>query len=206
MKPIDEKRLERTKDFILSFQRAEGKSPTFRQIMKECGHSSLSRVAFDVEVLKERGHFANDSDCPICVPDNLRAGKTKSALIVGECACGEPICAIENVKGAVALPVEIFGEGEHFILQAKGNSMTGSGIYDKDLMVVSACKSAPVGKVVIALIGDEATAKILAKDEGGLYLKPSNDATENGERVYKDIRPSVPWEIVGVVEKVIHTV
>ena len=83
MKPIDEKRLERTEDFILAFQRAEGKSPTFRQIMKECGHSSLSRVAFDVEVLKERGHFANDSDCPICVPDNLRAGKTKSALIVG---------------------------------------------------------------------------------------------------------------------------
>lgn len=206
MKPIDEKRLERTEDFILAFQRTEGKSPTFRQIMKGCGHSSLSRVAFDVEVLKERGRLATHSDCPIAVPDNLRAGATKSALMVGECACGEPICAIENVKGAVTLPVEIFGEGEHFILQAKGNSMTGSGIYDKDLMVVSACRSAPVGKVVIALIGDEATAKILAKDGDGLYLKPSNPSTENGERVYKDIRPTVPWEIVGVVEKVIHSV
>ena len=127
--------------------------------------------------------------------------------IVGSCPCGEPVLAVENIVATVALPVEIFGAEQHFILKAKGNSMIKRGIFDGDLMVVKVQKSANVGEVVIARVNnEEATAKVLAKKNGKYYLKPANDEVDKyGERVYQDIHPKGEWEILGVVDNVIHS-
>jgi repressor LexA len=74
------------------------------------------------------------------------------------------VLAVENIVSTVALPVEIFGADEHFILRATGNSMVKRGIFNGDLMVVRVQSTANVGEVVIARVNDEeATAKVLAK-------------------------------------------
>ena len=40
---------------------------------------------------------------------------------------------------------------------------------------------------------------------GKYYLKPANDEVDaNGNKIYKDIHPKGIWEIIGVVDNVIH--
>ena len=115
--------------------------------------------------------------------------------------------AVENIEATIPLPVEIFGDGQHIILIAKGSSMIKRGIFNGDYMVVNTSVSANIGDVVIARVNnEEATAKVLRKAKGKYYLEPANDEVdENGERVYKDIHPQGQWEIIGVVNYVIHS-
>jgi repressor LexA len=85
--------------------------------------------------------------------------------------------------------------------------MVKRGIFNGDLMVVRVQNTANVGEVVIARVNnEEATAKVLAKSRGKYYLKPANDEVdEDGNPLYRDIHPVGEWEILGVVDNVIHS-
>lgn len=204
-----ENRLNILLEFIRQFQKSNGKTPSYREIQRECGYSSIGSVAADVCRLKEQGSIEVAEGTKwrhIAIPAELKSGATRPAPIVGSCPCGEPITAIENIEATVALPIEIFGNCEHIILRAKGRSMINRGIFNGDLMVVRVQSSAEVGDVVVARVnGEEATAKILAQKNGKFYLKPANDEVdENGKRKYKNIYPEGEWDIIGVVDNVIH--
>ncbi|MBO5009214.1 MAG: repressor LexA [Clostridia bacterium] len=211
MRRFDEVKLNAVYQFICDFHNNERRSPTFREIATACDIASLSWVSNLVEVLEERGMIElehNGKKRVISIPDNLTVGASRNASIVGSCPCGEPVLAVENIVSTVALPVEIFGADEHFILKATGRSMVKRGIFDGDLMVVRVQNTAKVGEVVIARVNNEdATAKVLARARGGkYYLKPANDEVdENGEPLYRDIHPVGDWEILGVVDNVIHS-
>ncbi|MBO5009199.1 MAG: repressor LexA [Clostridia bacterium] len=211
MKRIDEVKLNEVYQYICDCHSTERRSPTYREIANACDINSTAWVSSLVGVLEERGLIeleAHGNKRTISVPDNLAVGESINASIVGTCPCGEPVLAVENITATVALPVEIFGSEEHFILKAKGNSMIKRGIFDGDLMVVRVQNTANIGEVVIARVNynEEATAKILACKRGKYYLKAANDEVdENGEALYKDIHPKGDWEILGVVDNVIHS-
>lgn len=210
MKRIDEAKLNAVHQFIKKCQSEERRSPTLREIAKNCDIVSLEWVSNLVGILAERGHIAIEykgNRRVISCPINLSAGAARNVSILGSCPCGEPILAVENILSTVALPVEIFGAEEHFILKATGNSMIQRGIFDGDLMVVRVQSTADVGDVVIARLNmEDATAKVLAKSKGKYYLKPANDSTDKeGNPLYRDIYPQGDWEILGVVDKVIHS-
>ncbi|MCD8294890.1 MAG: hypothetical protein LUE27_06600 [Clostridia bacterium] len=210
MRPKDEARITRLMNYIQQYQLENGKAPTYRQIQKDLSYQYLNSVTRDVASLKERGLIVMDETGPwksIYIPDNLRKGKTIKASLLGTCACGEPMTAVEDIVYTCALPVEIFGESPRFLLTAKGRSMIGCGIYNGDIMVVLAQETADPGQIVIARVheGEDATAKILAKDENGYYLRPANDElNEDGTRKYNDIHLDGDWSILGVVTHVIH--
>lgn len=200
-------RLTKLMDFIEQYQREHGKSPSYREIQRGCGYNSIGNVAKDVGRLKARGLIETEAELGgIAVPVVLKDEGTINVAIVGACPCGEPIEAIENIEGTVALPVSIFGREKHIILQAKGRSMINRGIFNGDLMVVRVQPSANVGEVVIARVnGQDATAKVLASKGGVFYLKAANDElNDDGSRKYEDIYPKGEWDIVGVVDNVIH--
>ncbi|MGF1690706.1 LexA family protein [Photobacterium kagoshimensis] len=58
-----------------------------------------------------------------------------------------------------------------FMLRAAGDSMTGIGIYDGDLLVVDRAEPIAPGRIVIARIYDEFTCKRLIRHNGGWWLK-----------------------------------
>lgn len=210
MRKIDEVKLNEVYNYICYCREREGRSPTFREIATACDINSTGWVSNLVKILEERGQIELKNQGQrrvISLPHNFSVGATNNTSIVGSCPCGEPVLAVENIVATVALPVEIFGSEQHFILKAKGNSMIKRGIFDGDLMVVKLQKSANVGEVVIARVNnEEATAKVLAKKNGKYYLKPANDEVDKyGERVYQDIHPEGEWEILGVVDNVIHS-
>lgn len=209
MKPVNEERLGKTLECIQTYQREYGRTPAYRHIMRECGHSSLSMVSSDVERLKGRGLLETDTESKwrrIRIPARLETGETEAVPLVGNVACGEPMLAVENIELTAALPVEIFGHGRHMMLRAAGRSMIKRGIFPDDILVIRCQQAAEIGEIVVARVDKGyATAKILAKDSKGYYLKPANDSLlENGEPEFRDIRPETDWEILGVVEKVIH--
>lgn len=210
MKRIDEVKLNEVYQYICDCHSSERRSPTFREIATACDINSTAWVSSLVGVLEERGLIeleTHGNKRTISVPNNLAVGESINASIVGTCPCGEPVLAVENITATVALPVEIFGSEEHFILKAKGNSMIKRGIFDGDLMVVRVQNTANVGEVVIARVNNEdATAKVLARRRGKYYLEAANDSEdENGKRLYPDIHPVGDWEILGVVDNVIHS-
>ena len=210
MRRLDEIKLNEVYAFICEYHKNQRCSPTYREISRACDISSTSWVSNLVNVLAERGQIELEkcgNKRVISIPDNLSVGTTRNASIVGSCPCGAPVLAVENIISTVALPTEIFGDSEHIILKASGSSMIKRGIFDGDLMVVRVQNTATVGDVVIARVNDEeATAKILASKNGKFYLKPANDARDkNGEPIYNDIYPEGEWDIIGVVDHVIHS-
>lgn len=91
--------------------------------------------------------------------------------VLGSVAAGVPIYAQEDVTGSVMVEDP---EGM-FALRVKGDSMSPR-IMDGDLVIVHQQDTAEDGELVIALVGDEATCKVLKKSAWGLSLVPFNPA------------------------------
>lgn len=87
-----------------------------------------------------------------------------------------------------------------YLLRARGNSMTGVGIHDDDILVVDRSITASNGCVVIAKLDGEFTVKTLEKKRGKIRLLPANADFEPIE--LKDEQELQVW---GVVTNVIHS-
>ena len=206
MKLYDEDTLSKIYRFIKQYQKENGKSPTYRQIGHSIGISSSGMVGRYIRQLEMRGLIGKEKNGAVAIDPRLFSGRTRTASLIGTVACGMPIFAEENIEGNFELPVEIFGNEEHFLLHAKGYSMIGKGIYDGDIIVAKRQNTVEPGQVVVALIDDEATAKIFIPKKNKFVLKAANDSTdEEGNRCYPDIVTD-HCEILGVVDNVIHRV
>jgi DNA polymerase V len=86
-----------------------------------------------------------------------------------------------------------------FFLRVKGNSMSGAGINDGDLLVVDRSKAAGSGKIVIAAWEGELTVKRLKVKDKRVFLVP-----DNPDYPEFDITESEGTVIWGVVTYVIH--
>lgn len=87
-----------------------------------------------------------------------------SAPLVGSIQCGCPEEEQEYVEEYVSLPVSMFGQGEFYILRAKGDSMVDAGIEEDDLLVIERNCPASEGDIVVAL--DQDNQNILKRFAG----------------------------------------
>lgn len=87
-----------------------------------------------------------------------------------------------------------------FFVKVEGDSMTGAGIFDKDILIVDRSLEAKNNKVVIAVVDGELTVKRLKKTRNGIRL----DA-ENPKYPSISIARDTELTIWGVVTRVIHT-
>ena len=58
------------------------------------------------------------------------------------------------VEEYVSLPESLFGNGEFYLLRAKGDSMVDAGIEEDDLLVIQVQHEAAEGDIVVALDSD----------------------------------------------------
>ncbi len=59
-----------------------------------------------------------------------------------------------------------------YLMRVDGHSMTGAGIHDGDLIVVSRAETPRAGRIVVALVHGDRTLKRLARLDGRLWLVP----------------------------------
>ena len=98
--------------------------------------------------------------------------------VIGRVTAGQPILAEENVEEYIPIPEAMLGDGTHFILLVKGESMIQAGIMDGDYVVVRKQPEANNGDIVVAMIEDSATVKRFYKENGHFRLQPENPTME----------------------------
>jgi hypothetical protein len=92
--------------------------------------------------------------------------------------CGVPsLPGDDSYDGGIMLPQELMGYQPELFVPAKGDSMTGAGFDDGDLLRVRLNVSARDGDIVVASIDGAATVKVLFTDDSGRrWLVPCNDS------------------------------
>ncbi len=86
-----------------------------------------------------------------------------------------------------------------FFVRVAGDSMTGGGINDNDILVVDRSLEPSVNDIVIAVVNGELTVKRLIKSRGSWSL-----IAENPDYPPLEISDETPLEIWGVATYAIH--
>ena len=104
--------------------------------------------------------------------------------LVGRIAAGSPNLAEEEVEDIFPLPRQVVGEGNLFLLEVYGQSMTGAGIVEGDWVAIRQQEVAENGQIVVAMIDGYATIKKYKKSDGKVWLLAQNPGYDEipGER------------------------
>ena len=176
---------------------AKGFPPSVRDLCSLAGLSSVSSVAHHLQTLENLGYLrrgantARGIEVLRDVDGNLLGAASSSPNaplneesivsvgLIGEIAAGTGLIAQENYEQTMALPRELTGFGDLFMLRVRGESMVDAGIFDGDFVVVRSQPTANNGDIVAAIInGEEATVKTYKKRDGQVWLMPHNPAFE----------------------------
>ncbi len=118
--------------------------------------------------------------------------------VMGRIAAGVPIAAISEVSHNVHVPQSMVGQGDHYALEVKGDSMIDAGINDGDVVVIRETEVADNGDIVVALVEDqEATLKRFRRNGASIALEAANPAYET--RVYRDDQVKIQGRLVGLI-------
>ncbi len=187
-------------DVILSSVGETGRFPSYREIGRELGMSSVATVGQHMEALVAKGALRRDGDL-LAVNPALRGDK--GIPIVGRIAAGAPITAIEHLEGTLDLAGIVGRGGTHYAVRVKGDSMVEAGIHGGDLVVVRLQSTAESGDTVVAYLGEEqeATVKVLYKRRWGYELQPRNADYEIIKIRRDDPHFRLGGKVVAVVRK-----
>lgn len=104
-----------------------------------------------------------------------RSSETRPVGVVGSISCGLPIDAEARLEQYVNLPAMIADSDHMYLLYAAGDSMTGAGIDDGDMVLVRRQETAHDGDIVVAWVeGEGNTLKRLRHDGEQVILHPEN--------------------------------
>ncbi len=193
--------------FIVKYRSETGFPPTVREIASALGYKSPNNVRQHLRLIEQKGFIR-------LLPGKARGIEISATLaveefgeevddgvpLIGSVAAGKPITAIENVDGYVTLDRSIFRGDGLFALRIKGDSMTGMGILNGDIVVVRKKAQAEHGEVVVVIIDGDATLKRFIKEGGTIKLRAENPAYED---ILLDPGSSlqVAGKLVGVIRK-----
>jgi repressor LexA len=170
------KRQKQLVDFLDASIRKNGYAPTLGEIGEHFGLTSLATIHKHLTNLERKGLIRrkrNRSRALEVAPRHRQAPALDLPLL-GRVAAGAPIETVEQ-SDAIAVPEEMVGKGEAFVLQVKCDSMVEEGILDGDFIVVQARNQAENGETVVALVRGEATVKRFYRERGGaIRLQPAN--------------------------------
>ncbi len=187
--------MDRILSFVNDFYRNNQHSPSARQISvgTDIPRTTLQRM---LRTMAENGLIDYDGETIVTELSNKRDDNSTPVGIIGSIPCGNLALEEEAVEEIVNLPVSIFGKGNLFLLHASGDSMTGAGIDDGDLVLIRKQEEARNGDIVVAYVeGEGNTLKRYRKYGKTIFLHPENPK-------YRDI-PLKDCRIQGVAISVI---
>lgn len=119
--------------------------------------------------------------------------------VMGRIAAGVPIEAISEVSHHIAVPGSMLsGQGQHYALEVRGDSMIEAGINDGDVVVIREQGTADNGDIVVALVeGHEATLKRFRRRGAMIALEAANPAYET--RILPEDKVKVQGRLVGLI-------
>jgi repressor LexA len=167
-------------DYLNDFIQQHGYAPSLEEIGRRFGLSSLATVHKHLTNLEEKGFIKrawNRSRSVELVPTRL-GGRAVELPMLGYVAAGVPIEAIAGTE-TIAVPEDLVGRRESYVLRVRGDSMIDEQIRDGDFVIVEDRHTAENGEMVIALInGSDVTLKKLYREQNRIRLQPANPALQ----------------------------
>lgn len=115
---------------------------------------------------------------------------------------GFPSPAQDYMESSIDLNHDLVRHPEStFYARVEGDSMSGAGVFEGDLLVVDKAVQPATGDMAVCVLNGEFTVKFVDVGPAGVRLRPANDA-------YEPIRVEEgdSFEVWGVVTYVIHKV
>ena len=185
--------------YISRYMKDWGRSPSFEEICSHFGFTSYNTVTTYLKTLERKGYIRlprkKNQKRAIEVISPVETRRFEFPLL-GRVAAGKPIEAVEDMD-VIKVPPSMIGQGDHFVLQVKGDSMKEDGILDGDFIVVRKQPTAENGETVVALINDEVTIKKYYKRKNYVELRPAHTGMEPIIVKQGDFR--IDGRIVGVM-------
>ena len=195
MKHRNPEAMDRIIAFVNDYYRDNHKSPSLRQISAGTGvpHMTVKRM---LNTMADAGLIDYDGETVVTELSNKASEETVQVGIIGSIPCGNLALEEEAVEEIVQLPIALFGKGDLFLLHASGDSMTGAGIDDGDLVLIRRQEEARNGDIVVAFVEGEGNTLKRYKQYGNtIFLHPENPK-------YRDI-PLLNCKIQGIAFNVI---
>ena len=155
-------------DYLNDFIQQHGYAPSLEEIGRRFGLSSLATVHKHLTNLQDKGFIKrawNRSRSVEMVPTRLGGRAVELPLVVG--------------SETIAVPEDLVGKRDTYVLRVKGDSMIDEQIRDGDYVIVEDRRAADNGEMVIALLnGSDVTLKKLYREQGHIRLQPANPAMQ----------------------------
>lgn len=188
-------------EYIRDFIEENGYAPSLEEIAGHFGLSSVATVHEHLENLESKGVLRRDANRSRAV-EITRPGLSQAVdlPLLGRVAAGEPIEAVADTE-TIAVPQDLLGRGETFVLEVSGDSMVDEHIADGDFVIVERRDIARDGERVVALIDNEsATLKTFRRQpDGRIRLDPANPQFE--PQIYDAARVRIQGVAIGVLRK-----
>ena len=178
---------------IAAFFHGNRRMPTYSEMMALLGVRSKSVVHFWVSKLLDKGLLVKDSR------GFLRPVRRSLCLpLIGEVAAGFPSPAEEELRDIISFDEYLITRPESsFLLKVSGDSMTGEGIMEGDMIIVERGRDPHNGDIVVAEVDGEWTVKYFRQEGKTVVLEAANPK-------YPAIRPKSELRLGGVVTAVIR--
>jgi repressor LexA len=207
-------------EFLESYIREKGISPTYQEICKHFGFASFNSVQRYLKQLEAKGYvqlpWANQKRAITLLQsasalqsamedlqgDTPRSSMTPAIMpienftlpLLGRVAAGAPIEALDHDE-FIDVPASLVRHADRtYALRVQGQSMIDDGILDGDVILVQRQTSASNGEIVVAVVngdgGDEATVKRFYMHRGDTAAKAAARERELNTDKMIELRPA----------------
>jgi SOS regulatory protein LexA len=178
---------------IIRFRRESGRMPSFSELGEITGlrsKNAVSKLVAKLEKLKVLERDSKGKLIPVSIANPVK--------VLGTVEAGFPSPAEEELVDTLSLDDFLIQNREAtFLLKVSGDSMSGAGILQGDMVIVDKGQAAKSGDIVIAQVDGEWTMKFLRKRGDNVTLVPANPK-------YQPIKPKNELKIAGVVTAVVR--
>ncbi len=189
-------------EFIVSFINKRGTGPTLSEINDHFNLGSTSAAFQHVQTLQRKGFLKK-------LPFQARSirifEKTQDLLevpLIGSIALGEPIESFASNETIKIPRMLTAGSGQHYALQARGDSMSEDGILNGDLLIIKRISSADNGDIVVAQTeGYKATLKRFYDHGNKIELRPKSNNSKYKSQFFPYGEIEIQGKFCGLLRK-----
>ena len=105
----------------------------------------------------------------------LHASRTRLPFFDAHIPAGFPSPALDHMEHRLSLDELLDVDAPHtYLVRVTGDSMTGVGIFDEDILIVSRAITKKIGRIVVADLNGETFVKRLTQQDDQYVLRSEN--------------------------------
>src|SRR3989344_5111510 len=135
MKLMLTKRRKEVLDFVKSYSKKNGYSPSLQEIQRQLKLASVSTAHFHISRLQKAGYITRQNGKARSIEASSMGTMVKIPLL-GVIAAGEPIEVMGSRETIVIPKNRLPRSGEVYALRVQGDSMIDEGVNDGDAILV----------------------------------------------------------------------